>query len=51
MIMAVFLFASLSWILSARKWFKGPVRTIEDTAPQTFDEKDSAQVDEQEISG
>ncbi|TFK85161.1 amino acid transporter [Polyporus arcularius HHB13444] len=27
-IMAVFLFASLSWIFSARKWFKGPVRNI-----------------------
>ncbi|KAF7317740.1 hypothetical protein MKEN_00861800 [Mycena kentingensis (nom. inval.)] len=26
----VFLFASLSWVLSARKWFHGPVRTVEE---------------------
>ena len=32
-IMAVFVFASLSWVLSARKWFKGPVRTVDDDAP------------------
>ncbi|KAF9529007.1 amino acid/polyamine transporter I [Crepidotus variabilis] len=29
-IMAVFLFATLSWVTSARKWFIGPVRTIDD---------------------
>ncbi|KAI0328237.1 amino acid transporter [Cubamyces sp. BRFM 1775] len=29
-IMSVFIFASLSWIISARKWFKGPVKTVED---------------------
>ncbi|KAL1694173.1 amino acid/polyamine transporter I [Schizophyllum commune] len=29
LIMAVFIFASLSWVLSARKWFRGPVRTVE----------------------
>ncbi|KAH9919732.1 amino acid permease-domain-containing protein [Fomitopsis serialis] len=28
-IMAVFIFASISWIVSARKWFKGPVTTVE----------------------
>jgi len=27
-IMAVFIYASLSWIFSARKWFKGPVRNL-----------------------
>jgi hypothetical protein len=31
-IMAVFIFASLSWVLSARHWFIGPVRTIDDTS-------------------
>ncbi|KAF9038687.1 APC amino acid permease [Panaeolus papilionaceus] len=31
-IMAVFLFASLSWVLSARKWFHGPVRNVDDTS-------------------
>ena len=27
-IMSVFIYASLSWIISARKWFTGPVRTV-----------------------
>ncbi|TRM58833.1 amino acid/polyamine transporter I [Schizophyllum amplum] len=31
LIMAVFIFASLSWVLSARRWFKGPVRTVDDS--------------------
>lgn len=26
---AVFVFASVSWIVSARKWFKGPIITVE----------------------
>ncbi|KDR80906.1 hypothetical protein GALMADRAFT_241414 [Galerina marginata CBS 339.88] len=30
-IMAVFIFASLSWVLSARKWFRGPVRNVDDS--------------------
>jgi amino acid permease (GABA permease) len=30
-IMAVFIFASLSWVLSARKWFCGPVRNVDDS--------------------
>ncbi|KAF8184475.1 APC amino acid permease [Pholiota molesta] len=29
-ILGVFIFASLSWVLSARKWFTGPVRTIDE---------------------
>ncbi|CAA7265225.1 unnamed protein product [Cyclocybe aegerita] len=29
-IMAVFVFASVSWVLSARKWFHGPVRNIDE---------------------
>ncbi|PPQ68386.1 hypothetical protein CVT25_007924 [Psilocybe cyanescens] len=33
-IMGVFIFASLSWVLSARKWFTGPVRNI-DESPAT----------------
>ena len=28
--MGVFIFASLTWVLSARHWFIGPVRTIDD---------------------
>ncbi|KAH9833890.1 amino acid transporter [Rhodofomes roseus] len=37
-IMAVFIFASVSWIVSARKWFTGPVSTVE-SATSTYDEK------------
>ncbi|KAK7031469.1 amino acid/polyamine transporter I [Favolaschia claudopus] len=29
---AVFVFASLSWVMSAHKWFHGPVRNVDDTA-------------------
>jgi amino acid permease (GABA permease) len=28
---AVFIFATVSWIVSARKWFHGPVRTVNDS--------------------
>jgi len=38
-IMAVFIFASISWIVSARKWFKGPVTTAEQSTTSTYDEK------------
>jgi len=31
-IMGVFIFASLTWVLSARHWFIGPVRTIDETS-------------------
>ena len=40
-IMGVFIFASISWIFSARKWFIGPVRTVDDGSPATLDEKSS----------
>ncbi|CAL1699917.1 unnamed protein product [Somion occarium] len=33
-VMAVFLFASISWVVSARKWFHGPVNTL-DSPPET----------------
>jgi len=36
-IMAVFIFASLSWIFSARKWFKGPVKTVDEDVVSRFD--------------
>ena len=49
-IMGVLIFAGLSWILSARKWFKGPVRTVEEGGVAgVYDEK-KAQVMEQEVS-
>ena len=41
-IMAVFVFASASWIVSARKWFKGPVTTVEDGEMSAYDEKQRA---------
>ena len=34
-IMGVFIFASASWVLSARKWFIGPVRTIDHTLSES----------------
>ncbi|EKM56083.1 uncharacterized protein PHACADRAFT_257146 [Phanerochaete carnosa HHB-10118-sp] len=30
-VMSVFIFASVSWIVSARKWFIGPVTTVEES--------------------
>jgi hypothetical protein len=30
--MGVFIFASLTWVVSARHWFIGPVRTVDDTS-------------------
>lgn len=39
-IMAVFLFATVSWVFSAHKWFRGPVRTIEEEeGPSAYDNK------------
>lgn len=29
---AIFLFATISWVTSAHKWFNGPVRNVEDSA-------------------
>ena len=37
-IMAVFIYASLSWVISARKWFTGPVRNL--TEEPSFDGKE-----------
>ncbi|EJF62151.1 amino acid transporter [Dichomitus squalens LYAD-421 SS1] len=49
-IMAVVIFASLWWIVSARKWFKGPVRTVEGTRTPDLYDKTGVRVDEKEIS-
>ncbi|THV08672.1 amino acid transporter [Dendrothele bispora CBS 962.96] len=38
LIAAVFLFASLSWVLSARKWFHGPIKNVD---PSIDEEKRS----------
>jgi len=38
-IMAVFIFASASWIISAHKWFTGPIVNVDDSRTTTFDEK------------
>ena len=39
LIMAVFIFASLSWIFSARKWFVGPISNLDDRTPPAWNEK------------
>ena len=46
-IMAVFAFASVWWVVSARKWFKGPVRTVEEVDSY---EKGGVRVDEKKVS-
>jgi hypothetical protein len=38
--MAVFIFASVSWIVSAHKWFIGPVKTIDEGAISYDDDKE-----------
>ncbi|KAN0126751.1 Amino acid/polyamine transporter I [Russula decolorans] len=38
-IMSVFIYASLSWVISARKWFKGPIRNLGEES--SLEEKDS----------
>ncbi|OBZ70417.1 putative amino-acid permease PB24D3.02c [Grifola frondosa] len=48
-IMAVFLFASISWVVSARKWFTGPIKNV-DEDPVSYDEKKLDQVDVQVVS-
>ena len=45
-IMGVFIFASLTWVLSARHWFIGPVRTIDEMSSSS-----SLQEDQQEEKG
>ncbi|KAH9939389.1 amino acid transporter [Epithele typhae] len=47
---AVFVLAGLSWVLSARKWFTGPVRTVEGTGPLETDGKKGLEVFEKEVS-
>ncbi|KAF8957124.1 amino acid permease-domain-containing protein [Flammula alnicola] len=36
-IMGVFVFASLTWVLSARKWFIGPVRNIDESSTPSLE--------------
>ncbi|KII85982.1 hypothetical protein PLICRDRAFT_115199 [Plicaturopsis crispa FD-325 SS-3] len=44
-VLAVFLFASVSWVISAHKWFTGPIPNIDDGSiaqvPECVNEKDS----------
>jgi hypothetical protein len=35
--MGVFIFASISWVVSAHKWFKGPIKTINEDMVSRFD--------------
>ncbi|KAH7890929.1 amino acid/polyamine transporter I [Phlebopus sp. FC_14] len=39
-IMGVFVFASVSWIVSAHKWFHGPIKNIEDPSSSSIDSKE-----------
>jgi hypothetical protein len=41
-IMAVFIFASVSWVFSAHKWFKGPVKTVDEDVVSRFDIKEQS---------
>jgi len=38
-IMAVFIFASVSWVISAHKWFIGPVKTIDSATPSVYEDE------------
>ncbi|KAH7910463.1 amino acid/polyamine transporter I [Hygrophoropsis aurantiaca] len=38
-IMGVFVFASVSWVVSARKWFHGPIKNIDDSS-SSIEEKE-----------
>lgn len=38
-IMAVFIFASASWVISAHKWFTGPIRNVDSSGTTSYDEK------------
>jgi len=44
LVMAVFLFASISWIVSAHKWFTGPISNVEkeESPAGTYQEKQEA---------
>jgi len=42
-IMGVFIFASLSWVLSARKWFTGPVPNIDSATPSIAEKQQEAE--------
>lgn len=49
--MGVFVFASLSWVFSAHKWFRGPVRTVDDSRDaEELKEKDEVTIEEREVS-
>jgi len=39
LVLPVFLFASLSWIFSARKWFTGPIKNVDEKPPLDVEEK------------
>ncbi len=50
--MGVFVFASLWWIISAHRWFRGPVRTVDEQEPAELEEKEkeATQIEEREVS-
>ncbi|KAJ8096330.1 hypothetical protein PM082_011488 [Marasmius tenuissimus] len=40
---AVFIFASLSWVVSARHWFHGPVKTVEENSVGSLEDSEMSQ--------
>ena len=44
-VMSVFIFAGVYWVISARKWFHGPVRNVDELhdggTPDFMEEKES----------
>ena len=41
-VMAVFIFATASWMISAHKWFTGPLSNLNDSSSTSFEEKQGA---------
>ena len=38
-VMSVFIFASISWVVSAHKWFHGPIKNIDTNGTESLDSK------------
>jgi hypothetical protein len=50
LIMAVFIFASLTWVFSASKWFTGPLPNIDESSASSLNGLDKeATIDTQEV--
>ena len=45
---AIFIFTTLYWVLSARKWFTGPVRYVSDSGEALVEPMPSIKTDDKE---